>query len=246
MSGILPRSFNDYFSWSTYEKLPKSAHGTDIFLFGGNPIRHKFYCAWHLPPQTVYPHTRRYRLVKAICEKDINEVKTVLDEGYDANTPEIEEKYNYTALGLAASLNRVGIVEYLLLRGGNINSQDVHGNTPLMHAVINWQYDTIKFLVDRGANINLKDKYGFSAIEKAKFRGLASIAKYLEQQSKIPKKKEFPSFTVEFGFEEYLQDVTVDLYNNKKYYDPKPKVYPFNNFEGTYSVNFVNYKNTSE
>jgi len=246
MSGILPRSFNDYFSWSIYEKLPKSAHGADVFLFGGNPIRHKAYTAWHLTPQSIYPHTRRYRLVKAICEKDINEVKTVLDEGYNSNVTEIEEKYKYSALGLAASLNRVAILEYLLLRGGDINGQDCYGNTPLMHAVINWQYDTIKFLVDRGANITLKDKYGFSAIEKAKFRGLTSIAKYLEAQSKITKKNDFPPFTIDFGFEEYLKDVTRDIYKNKKYYDAKPKVYPFNNFEGTYSVNFVNFKNTIE
>lgn len=242
MTGMLPRSFNDWFSWSLYEKLPKSGNGTDIFLFGGNPLRHKFYCAWHLTPQSVYAHTRRYRLVKAICEKDINELKTVLDEGYDPNTPEIEEKYRYTALGLAASLNRVGIIEYLLLRGGNIDAKDPNGNTPLMHAVVNWQFDSIKFLVERGANINITDKYGFSAIQKARFRGLSSIAKYLEQQSKMPKKKEFPPFKIEFGFEEYLKDVTADIYKSRKYYDAKPKVYPFNNFEGTYSVSFVNYK----
>jgi hypothetical protein len=47
MTGILPRTVNDYFSWEFYESLPKSGNGTDIFFFGGNPIKYKVYTAWH-------------------------------------------------------------------------------------------------------------------------------------------------------------------------------------------------------
>lgn len=241
MSGILPPSFNDYFSWKTYESLPKSAHGTDVLFFGGNPIRYKLYVAWHQKPQSVYPHTRKYRLTKAICEKDINEVKLVLDEGFNVNSQEVDEKYKYKALGLAASLNRVGILEYLLLRGADLNVQDANGNTPLMLAVLNWQYDSIKYLVERGANIGAKDKYGFTAIDKAKFRGLTSIADYLETQKSIQRSAKFPQFTVNFDFESHFSDQSADLYRAKKYYQTKPKVYPFNNFEGTYAVKFVNF-----
>ena len=241
MSSILPPSFNDFFSWETYEKLPKSGHGTDIFFFGGNPVRHKFYAAWHIKPQSVFPHTKRYRLLKAICERDINEVKAVMDEGFDLNS-EIDYKYNYKTLGLAASLNRTGIIEYLLLRGADVNIQDLQGNTPLMHAVINFQYDTIKFLIDNGADLNLRDKYGFTAADKARFRGLTSIANFLDSQKNIARPKTFPNFTVNFDFESFFEDPTADIYKKKKYYDPKPKVYPFNNLDGVYAVKFTNIK----
>ena len=242
MSGILPSSFNDYFSWKIYESLPKSGNGTDILFFGASPIRYKVYSAWHLRPESVYPHTKRYRLMRAVCEKDINEVKTVLDEGFDVDGLNIDEKYRYKAMGLAAALNRVGIMEYFLLRGADINAKDMHGNTPLMHAVTNWQFDAIKYLVEQGADLNAKDIYGFNAIEKAKFRGLNSIADYLEQQkSKPPVPKTFPKFTVNFDFETHLSDATEQLYTKKKFYQAKPKVYPFNNLEGVYAVKFVNY-----
>jgi len=240
MSSILPLSFNDYFSWETYEKLPKSGHGTDIFFFGGNPVRHKFYAAWHIKPSSVYPHTKRYRLLKAICEKDINEVKLVLDEGFDLSS-DVDHKYNYKALGLASSLNRVGIIEYLLLRGADINAKDSQGNTPLMHAVVNFQYDAIRFLLDNGADLHAKDKYGFTAADKARFRGLASIAKHLDSQKNVVKTKSFPNFTVNFDFESWFEDPVAAIYKQKKYYDPKPKVYPFNNLEGVYAAKFVNF-----
>ena len=241
MSGILPPSFNDFFSWKTYESLPKSAHGTDVFFFGGGPMRHKLYCAWHLPPQSVYPHTRRYRLMRAICEKDINEVKSIIDEGFDINNLPVDGRYNYKSMGLAAALNRVGMLEYFLLRGGDINTQDNNGNTPLMHAVINWQYDAIKFLVENGADLNMRDKHGFTVLEKARFRGLASIVTYLEQQKTIKRSPKFPKFTVEFDFESNFSDISSDLYLKKKFYDPKPKVYPFNNLDGIYAIKFINF-----
>lgn len=76
--------------------------------------------------------------MRAICDKDINEVKLVLQKGYNKDAFEIEDKYGYNAMGLAAALNRVGILEYLIMRGFNVNQQDKYGNTPLMHAVINW------------------------------------------------------------------------------------------------------------
>ena len=49
-----------------------------------------------------------------------------------------------------------------------------------MHALNNWQFDAVKILVKSGANIDIKDKYGFTAIQKAQFKGLTSLVKYIE------------------------------------------------------------------
>jgi hypothetical protein len=241
MSGILPNSFNDYFSWRTYESLPKSGEGTDIFFFGATPVRYKIYTAWHMKPQSVFPHTRRYRLLKAICERDINEVKEVLDKKFNMDEEHLEDKYGYKAAGIAAALNRVGILEYLILRGADINTKDKTGNTPLMHAVINWQYDAIRMLVENGADLSIKDNYGLTVIDKAKFRGLTSVASFLEGQLEKKKTVHFPKFTVQFDFEEHFSDPCEVLYKKKKYYKSKPLVYPFNNLEGTYSASFISY-----
>ncbi len=243
MTGILPNTFNDYFSWKVYEALPKSGGGTDIFFFGGNPVRYKFQTAWHIKPESVFPHTKRYRLVKAICEKDINEIKSILDKGFNTDKEALEDKYGYYAAGLAAALNRVGILEYLILRGVDINTQDKNGNTPLMHAVMNWQYDAMRLLIENGADLNIKDNFGMNVLEKAKFRGLTSISTFLESQMGKQRTVHFPKFKIDFDFEEYFSDPCEVLYKNKKYYKSKPKVYPFNNLEGTYSASFVSYEN---
>ena len=241
LSGLIPFHLNDWFSWRIYEMFPKSNNGTDIFFFGGNPLKPKKFTAWHIKPRSIFPHTRRYRLIRAICDKQINEVKEILDSGYDINDEIIDPKYGYKALTLAAALNRVGIIEYLFFRGANLDVQDEHGNTPLMIAVINWQYDTIKFLVEHGANIDKKDEFGLDAIAKAELRGLGSIVRYLNQQKNVVHEKNLPKFDIEFDFEDKLADPCDKLLKSYKYYRVKPIVYPFNNLSGTYVVNFISY-----
>ena len=49
-----------------------------------------------------------------------------------------------------------------------------------MHAINNWQFDSIKILIEAGANINLKDQFGFNAIERAELKGLKSVVNFLK------------------------------------------------------------------
>ena len=62
-----------------------------------------------MPSQAVWPHTRRWRLLKSICENDINEVKLVLDEDFDVNQI-IDFKYNMNPIILSCTLNRTSIL----------------------------------------------------------------------------------------------------------------------------------------
>ena len=58
--------------------------------------------------------------MKAILENKINDLKAVIDEGVDLNII-LDKKYGYTPLTLSATLNRSAMIEYLYLRGANIN-----------------------------------------------------------------------------------------------------------------------------
>lgn len=61
-------------------------------------------------------------MVRAICENDIQEIKLCLD--VDPSLLNKETYYKFTPLSLASSLNRVGLIDYFILRGAEINAMD--------------------------------------------------------------------------------------------------------------------------
>jgi len=92
---------------------------------------HYYTSAWHVKQFCIFPHTARHRFLKAICENDFEEIELLLDRGFDPNDF-IDYKYELTPLGLAAMLNRSQLIQYLYLRGADVNKQDKNGLTPLM------------------------------------------------------------------------------------------------------------------
>lgn len=48
-----------------------------------------------------------------------------------------------------------------------INDQDIFGKTPLMHAVINNDIDSVKELIYNGADISIKDNNNRTALDYA-------------------------------------------------------------------------------
>ena len=253
VANIMPTSVNDVLPWSFFDKLTAFTGLPHIPLIGHSMIQHKSYTAWHIAPESVNPHTQKHRMLKAILENDINEVKILLDKGFDADRA-LELKYGCTALTLAAWFNRTAIMKYLICRGAHIDCLDGHGNTALMLAVKNVNYASINLLIAYGANIAIKDKFGFDCIDKAKFRGFDSLKGFLEKKlqereeiiekaTKIGRKKawDLPKYEIKFGFEEILfRDETFDnMIKNKKFYKTKASTYPFNDFKGSYFVSFL-------
>lgn len=240
-----PLTLHDRLPWSIIDMFPKVAGGTDIKIIGANPFRLRNFAAWFVPPRSVFPHTKRYRIQRAICEEDINEVKAVLDSGFDPDKEVLDEKYAFNSMSLAARLNRTAILEYLILRGADINIQDPSGNTPLMHAITNWQFEAIKLLAENGARIDIKDIYGFDAFDKAKHRGLNTIVEYLKTLKNNNKDsiRNLPKFNIEFDFEKKLFASNADsLVFEKKFYKSQPAVYPFNNLSGTYVTQLLDWE----
>lgn len=252
VNNLIPNSLNDIVPWKIYEKI--TAKRPYIPIFTCSPFNYPMATAWHMKPQSIYPHTAKYRLFRAIVENDINEVKTILDENTIDIDNILEEKYGTTALTIAAWFNRTAIIKYLILRGAEIDKFDAKGNTALMLAVKNINYSAIALLVDAGADILLKDKFQLNCIDKARIRGFNILTEFLEKkagereeilrktQNEMRKRPwDLPKFNIKFSFEE--EDETFKSFvKEKKHFQEKPQVYPFNDFQGNYFVNFFGTK----
>jgi ankyrin repeat protein len=72
----------------------------------------------------------------------------------------------YTPLDLATFAARYKpLVELLVAKGANVNSQASSGATPLFWAIMRDQKDEAKFLIDHGANVNAADAYGDTILD---------------------------------------------------------------------------------
>ena len=58
--------------------------------------------------------------MRAICKNDIQDVKEIIDEGFDLDSV-IDYKYGYTPMILASVVNHPGILYYLALKGANVD-----------------------------------------------------------------------------------------------------------------------------
>ena len=81
-----------------------------------------------------HPHTLRYRLLKAICENDLEHLPNTLDDYLKRHSLNyiVDWKYELSPLMLATLLNKTAMIEYLVFRGANIDFQNSKGRSPLM------------------------------------------------------------------------------------------------------------------
>lgn len=91
-------------------------------------------------------------LMIAITHGDASVVKTLIQEGADANTVVKNENYNYSALLLAANGNNPEIVKILIGAGADVNAKNGGGWTALMIAAE--KPEIAKTLIDAGSDVN--------------------------------------------------------------------------------------------
>ena len=84
-----------------------------------------------------------------------------------------------TALMVAASAGRDGMVRLLLQNGAKVDKADNDGWTPLMYASGSGHWSVVKELIDAEADVNHRDKKGWSPIVLALFNGRGSAAENL-------------------------------------------------------------------
>ena len=96
-------------------------------------------------------------LLNHAIDKGLKSVVTfLLDRGVD---PRIEDAFEgVKPLSVAVTAQETEIIELLLDKGANIDSQNSSGNTAL-HFAVQISFSTTKLLVDRGANLEVVDWY---------------------------------------------------------------------------------------
>jgi len=121
-------------------------------------------------------------LLRAAKGLDAPAVKLMMEYGGNPNLPQVK---GVTPLMAAAGMGSVDAdtrgrydtpdtaqrsvdtLRVLLDKGGEINSRDARGQTPL-HAAAFWGWnDAVQFLVSRGADLNAKDNRGMVPIDNA-------------------------------------------------------------------------------
>ncbi|XP_041097088.1 transient receptor potential cation channel subfamily A member 1-like [Polyodon spathula] len=88
-----------------------------------------------------------------------------------------------TLLHKATMFDHVELVEYLLMKGANIDSLDCESHSPLLQATTCGAWKTVELLVRKGANVKLKDSCGCNFLHLAvqQPKGLKNISEEILQ-----------------------------------------------------------------
>lgn len=99
--------------------------------------------------------------------------KYLVENGADTHESE------HNAFFLAISCGHIDIVEYLLMKGVDIECQSDDGDTALISASAVGKLDIVKLLISKGAKITPKNKKHETALFRACLEGHIDVVKYL-------------------------------------------------------------------
>jgi ankyrin repeat protein len=92
-----------------------------------------------------------------------------------------------TAIGKVAATGKVSLPESLVEAGGDINTANATGQTPLHLAAASGNVETVRMLLDEGAELDLPDTVeGFSALHVATMHGHADVVDLLVRYGADP------------------------------------------------------------
>lgn len=124
------------------------------------------------------------KLIWAAVQGDMEAVDALLGAG--AN-PNIQNKWDMSALMYAAEGNHADVIRSLLETGADINAKNGEGSTALMIAAIHGCKEAMEALMEAGADVKAENNDGKRAIDYARgneaFNGSAALKK-LEELSK--------------------------------------------------------------
>ncbi|KAK3329184.1 hypothetical protein B0H66DRAFT_15304 [Apodospora peruviana] len=115
-------------------------------------------------------------------------VSMLLGAGADIDGGETYGKPIMRASG--PGLNRTRSMMKLLLDGGaDTNTMDQLGQTPLMHAIRNFNYEVVAVLLEHGADPEIKDNAGWTPLAYAAYMGYSDIVRSLLDNGAQPDAK---------------------------------------------------------
>jgi len=124
-----------------------------------------------------YRQKSKHKLISAIKERNIEEVKVLLNDGVDVNIK--TGKDGFTPLMIAAKQDDLYMVSMLLQNRAEVNAKNDYGFTAFMEAARACNLDVLKLLLEQGANINEQGNLGSTALSNAVFLGQKGVVKFL-------------------------------------------------------------------
>ena len=122
----------------------------------------KLFVAGLLVAQSMMADTlgqKRYKeIFTAVQNCDEKKLNHLLSKNSTLPIDDIRESDRATLLHIAAARGNRAMVDILLDKGADINTQDENGYTPLHRSVICANEETAQRLVERGAGVNKQDK----------------------------------------------------------------------------------------
>lgn len=121
------------------------------------------------------------RFAVAIEDGDLDAVKVLIEEEHAAvDTPIDYGESSITPLLKAAWQGDLPIVQYLLLKGADVNARDTESKeTALMNAVTRGHTEVARALIAAKANIGFRNRFDFNAFTSAVAAGNEEIAAML-------------------------------------------------------------------
>lgn len=115
------------------------------------------------------------KLIEAVVNGNLEEVKHLISNGVDINTRcseffDEERQVAFdgdTPLHIAAHFGHLNIMEYLINKGADLSVRCNAGNTPLANTIIANQFKAFEFLIAKGADIESKNQKGDTALHMA-------------------------------------------------------------------------------
>jgi ankyrin repeat protein len=108
-------------------------------------------------------------LTVAIHENWGKKVEYLLDHGANVEGSEFHDQRTPLMIAAECETNEY-ILALLLDRNANINAQDFHGKTALIHATEVGRSKTVQYLLTRRADRTIVDHKGFDALHYARLR----------------------------------------------------------------------------
>jgi ankyrin repeat protein len=110
------------------------------------------------------------RLHFAAEEGDLQQVKALVESGYDINA--FDESLSYTPLHYAVKSGNIMMVKYLLSMGAEVNAHEEKriGETPLGAVASNCSYEMAEVLINAGANPTIPGWMQLTALDRARGR----------------------------------------------------------------------------
>ena len=119
------------------------------------------------------------RIVEAAEKQDMAAVRTLLEEGIDANSSQPD---GATALHWAVHWDDLATAEVLIGEGANVNAVNEYGATPLSLACTNGNATMVQALLDGGANADTATPSGETPLMRCARSGRAEAVKALLAQ----------------------------------------------------------------